>query len=97
MAARWQPPRAPPVLRDGVQHIDDDGFRIAEILVAKLRFQRLYHGSLQVNEWFAADAAGFTEAFRCYHREVPPTTFDVRGEAEAFARWLRGRGLREFR
>jgi hypothetical protein len=66
----------------------EDGVRLTALLVAKLRFERLMHGSRRAGEWFDRDAAEFTEAFRRYHATVPPTATDPRREAEAFERWL---------
>lgn len=67
--------------------IDADGLRIAALLVAKLRFQRLLNGSKRAGEWFEHDAAAFTAAFRRYHREVAPTAIDPWREAAAFDAW----------
>lgn len=68
-------------------HVDPDGLRIAALLVAKLRFQRLMNGSPRANEWFLRDPAAFTAAFRRYHRSVPPRALDPWGEADAFEDW----------
>lgn len=67
--------------------IDEDGLRIAALLVVKLRFQRLTNASRQANEWFERDPRGFAAAFRRYHQEVPPTAFDPWREAQQFAEW----------
>jgi hypothetical protein len=75
-------------LRDAVAAIDADGFRVASLLVMKLRFERLLHGSAIAAEWFARDPEGLTAAFSRYHREVPPTAFEAWTEAEYFADWI---------
>jgi hypothetical protein len=67
--------------------IDADGLRIAALLVAKLRFQRLLNASPAAVEWFEHDGREFTAAFRAYHTTVPATALDPWGEADAFARW----------
>ena len=77
-----------PWLRDTVAAIDAAGFRIAVLLVMKLRFERLIHGSAIATEWFARDPLGFTRTFERYHRDVPPTAFEAWSEAEIFADWL---------
>ncbi|MGE0142425.1 MAG: hypothetical protein AB7I19_04120 [Planctomycetota bacterium] len=77
-----------PSLREAVAAIDADGFRIAVLLVMKLRFERLVHGSAIASEWFARDPEGLTSAFSRYHREVPPTAFEAWTEAEIFADWI---------
>ena len=79
------------VLHD--EHVDPDGLRIAALLVAKLRFQRLMNGSRRANEWFAADPAAFTAAFRRYHQAVAPAAFDPWREAAAFEAWCRDDGI----
>ena len=72
--------------------LDEAGLRVAALLVAKLRFQRLVQGSPLVNDWFARDARGFTEAFRCYHQTQPARSLDPWAEAEQFERWLDSQG-----
>lgn len=81
--ARAAEPGADPALAA----IDADGLRIAAMLVAKLRFQRLLNGSKLAGGWFERDAAAFTAAFRRYHRAVVPTAIDPWREAAAFATW----------
>jgi hypothetical protein len=71
--------------------VDADGLRIAALLVAKLRFQRLLNASRAANEWWRRDEAGFAHAFRSYHQTVPPRALDPWGEAEQFAAWLAAR------
>jgi len=64
-----------------------DGVRIAALLVAKLRFERLVRGSAELDAWFERDPRAFTEVFRRYHAAVPLRAFHPRAEAAAFARW----------
>lgn len=82
----------PPDLREAIEAAasSEDGVRLTALLVAKLRFERLVNGSRRAGEWFARDAAGFTDAFRRYHAAVPPTATDPRRESELFERWLAG-------
>lgn len=67
--------------------VDADGLRLAALLVAKLRFQRLVGASREAAEWFERDGRGFTAAFRSYHESTPSPALDPWGEAAAFARW----------
>lgn len=76
-------PEAPAELRA----IDADGLRIAALLVAKLRFQRLMNASRSASEWFERDGQGFTAAFKRYHHEVPPAALDPWGERDQFEAW----------
>ena len=64
-----------------------DGVRIAGLLVAKLRFERLVQGSRAARGWFDHDPAGFARAFRRYHGEVAPRAEGPVQEAHAFAVW----------
>ncbi|MEZ5966405.1 MAG: hypothetical protein R3F56_21395 [Planctomycetota bacterium] len=73
--------------RSDAPPVDADGLRLAALLIAKLRFQRLLNGSAAALEFWQQDPAGFTRAFRTYHQAVPPTAFDPWREAEAFAAW----------
>lgn len=82
-----------PEIAARLARVDDDGFRIAALLVARLRFERLMQGSPRASQWFDDDPADFAAAFRRYHAEVTPTAHFPAGEAELFAAWadaLRG-------
>jgi hypothetical protein len=79
----------PAALRKGLARIDVDGVRIAALLVARLRFERLLQGSDAAAQWFEADPQAFAQAFDRYHREVPPTEHFPRGEARLFTGWAR--------
>ena len=68
----------------GLAAIDEDGFRISALLVARLRFERLLNGHPAVPDWLDRDAAGFAETFRRYHAAVPPTAFFPPDEARTF-------------
>lgn len=77
--------------QDGAPDVDADGLRIAALLIAKLRFQRLLNASRAANEWWQRDEQEFTRAFRRYHQSVPPQALDPWGEAEQFEAWLAAR------
>lgn len=64
-----------------------DGLRIAALLVARLRFERLTQGSSLASQWFEDDPAGFAAAFRRYHAEVPAGAIFPADEGELFAAW----------
>ncbi|MGE0788224.1 MAG: DUF692 family multinuclear iron-containing protein [Sandaracinaceae bacterium] len=72
----------------GLTSFPDDGVRIAGLLAARLRFERLMRGDEGLEAWFDRDPAGFSEAFRAYHREVPARAFFPPDEARLFARWM---------
>ncbi len=78
-----------PGLEVALNPAQSDGFRIAALLVARLRFERLLHGSRIAGEAFAADGRTFTELFRRYHVVVPPTATAAADEAACFERWSR--------
>lgn len=72
---------------DPLAAADEDGVRIAALLVARLRFERVMQGSRVAARTFAADPAAFAEAFRAYHAEVPPRSPLAAEEGDAFERW----------
>lgn len=82
--------RLPAELRRGLLAADPDGVRMSALLVAKLRFERLLRGSPDAEAWFDRDGAGFTRAFRRYHREVPMTAFFPAAEARLWRAWVTG-------
>jgi len=65
-----------------------DGVLLTARLVLQLRFGRLMRGSVPASRWFERDPQGFTEAWRVYHREVPPTARTPGAEARAFEGWV---------
>ena len=66
---------------------DEDGVRMAALLVARLRFERLLRGSPDAEDFYDRDPAAFTRAFRAYHETVPPSAFFPTGEAALWATW----------
>ena len=86
-ALRRDAAHLPEALREAVAHIDVRGFRIAELLCAKLRFERLTSASRRAREWFMRNAPDFTAMFKRYHLEVAPTAADPRAEARMFESW----------
>lgn len=75
-----------------IERMDPEGFLLSSLLVRKLRFERICGGDASMEEWFKRDPGGFTEVFRAYNREMPPTEFFPRQEALEFRRWCRERG-----
>ena len=67
-----------------IDGMDAEGFLLSSLLVRKLRFERICRGDTPMEEWFEREPARFTEVFRAYNREVPPTEFFPRQEALAF-------------
>lgn len=84
----------PTAVRAQLAAIDEDGLRIAGLLVAKLRFERLMNGSRTAAEWFERDPAAFTEAFRRYHTSVAPREMMPGLEASRFEAWVSEREKR---
>lgn len=70
-----------------------DGARIAALLVAKLRFERIINGSSWARPWFEAEPREFTDAFKRYHTSVPPRDAFPSAEANRFSTWVRENGL----
>lgn len=80
-------------LRNALRAASPAGVRIAALLVARLRFERLMQGSREAGAWFERDPAAFTEAFRRYHDEVAPCGIQPGDEGAAFLLWASGQGL----
>jgi hypothetical protein len=87
LRAAAEDPALPPGLRRGLRAADEDGIRMAALLVARLRFERLLRGCPEAEAWFDRDPADFAAAFRAYHAAVAPTAFFPPGEARLFRRW----------
>jgi hypothetical protein len=77
-----------------LEPIDRDGLRMAALLVARLRFERLMHGSMRAAAWFGSDPRAFAQAFKHYHASVPPISSFPPQEARAFEAWLTSGGTR---
>ena len=84
-------PRLPAPVRRALRGASEDGVRMAALLVARLRFERLVRGSPEAEAWFEADPEGFAAAFRRYHAEVAPTAFFPPAEARLFQGWMAAR------
>ncbi|MEO6709764.1 MAG: hypothetical protein ABI054_05550, partial [Planctomycetota bacterium] len=76
-----------PEARSALLAIDLDGLRIAALLVAKLRFERLLQGSGSAGTWFESDPREFTAAFKRYHHELAPRAATPGEEAAQFEAW----------
>lgn len=72
--------------RTQLDAVDADGFRMASLLVRKLRFERAIRGDTELTARFHADPEEFTRLFRAYCADVPPTHYFPRDEAAAFRR-----------
>ncbi|MCY3003750.1 MAG: DUF692 family protein [Planctomycetota bacterium] len=73
-------------------HASEDGFRIAALLIVRLRFERLLNGSARAADVWNSDPRSFTALFRRYHPSIPATGWSPRDEAALFERWLAERG-----
>jgi uncharacterized protein (UPF0276 family) len=91
LAAERDDPALPDEVRAWLGAIDGDGFRMAALLVARLRFERLTRGSPEADAWFEDSPEAFAAAFRAYHQEVTPEAYFPGSEARIFAAWCRVR------
>lgn len=62
--------------------VNPHGLRLAALLIARLRFERLQHGDDDARRHFDRDPAGFAEHFRRYHAAVPPSAAFPQDEAD---------------
>jgi len=82
----------PPALRRAFASASPDGVRMAALLVARLRFERLMRGCPEAAAAFEAEPGRFAASFRRYHDQVAPTAFFPAGEAALFRAWVSGPG-----
>jgi hypothetical protein len=75
----------PRSIRRALERADANGARMAALLVARLRFERLLRGSPDADAHFRRDPAAFTARFARYHRLVRPTGFSAAAEGALFA------------
>lgn len=66
-----------------------DGVRIAALLVARLRFERLMNGSHEARRAFEDDPRAFAATFKRYHTSMPMLAATPWEEARAYDAWLR--------
>ncbi|HEY4220957.1 MAG TPA: hypothetical protein VGO62_06435 [Myxococcota bacterium] len=71
--------------------VDEDGVRIAALLVARLRFERVVQGSREAALRFEREPERFARAFRAYHEAMPATASDPVAEARAFLQYVSAR------
>src|SRR5687768_16024843 len=62
----------PRELRDALARIDEPGVRLTNLIVTRVRFERLLHGSARAVRWFEDDPSAFAAAFKRYQDEVAP-------------------------
>lgn len=86
-ALRGEGPPLSRELRSALAHVDPDGFRIAALLVTKLRFERLLRGSSEAERLFDEDPGGFARLFKRYAHEVSPSAVLPSEEATLFDVW----------
>ena len=71
--------------------VDDDGVRIAALLVARLRFERLMQGSNEAARFFEEAPDAFAASFRGYHESTRALAQDPAAEGAQFLAWNRDR------
>jgi hypothetical protein len=81
-------PALPAALRHALRSVDVDGVRLTALLVCKLRFERLLHGSPEAVHLFTTDPQRFAQTFRRYHESTPPRDFFPPQEAKRFRAFL---------
>ena len=65
----------------------EDGFRVASLLVARLRFERMLQGSATLGTEFERDPLEFTRSFKRYHVSTPMIAGSPAEEAAGFEAW----------
>lgn len=86
-ARRGEGPPLSQELRSALAHVDPDGFRIAALLVTKLRFERLLRASSAAERLFDENPGEFARLFKRYAHEVPSSAVFPSEEATLFDLW----------
>ena len=73
---------------EALSSVDEDGLRMAALLVVKLRFERLLAASTTATRLFEEDAGAFATMFRRYHQEVTPVSPMPGDERDLFECWV---------
>ena len=68
--------------------VEPEGFRLASLLVRKLRFERIMTADAVAREKFEQDPESFTRLFSEYHRSEPPKHAFPAEEARAFQEFV---------
>jgi hypothetical protein len=71
--------------------LDPDGLRLTQVVVEKLRFERLLRGDRALAAAFAADGEALVRRVRAYFAAVPRAQVFPEEEAAAFHAFERGR------
>jgi hypothetical protein len=70
-----------------LDHIDEDGLRMAALMVLKLRFERLVRGDPDIDREHERDPEGLARDVRAYHHETPLRAIFPTAEALLFREW----------
>ena len=76
-----------PLARETLGGLDREGLRLTQLIVKRLRFERVLQGHSRCREEFHADPAGFTGRFRAYDDAGPSRSPWPSQEAAAFMGW----------
>lgn len=73
--------------RHRLQFLTEDGVRFTEMIIQKLRFERICRGNQDMTQRFLENQEEFMNAFQDYTKEIPPSYFPSE-EAPAFDAFL---------
>jgi hypothetical protein len=76
-----------PEERETLSRIDGDGLRLTQLLVKKLRFERLTEAIPELADLFTRDPQAFLRQFDAYTSAVAPEGYLPDQEAELYRRW----------
>jgi hypothetical protein len=83
----------PAEVRAALGRVDEDGLRLASLLIRKLRFERLTRALPELGTSFIADPASFAAHFADYTAAVPPEGYFPDEEGRLYQRWAEDRGV----
>jgi hypothetical protein len=78
--------------RESLGRIDGDGLRLTQLLVKKLRFERLMEAVPELADLFTRDPQEFVRQFDAFTSAVPPEGYLPDQEAELYRRWRAEKG-----
>ncbi len=87
LASAARDPQLAAELRESLAAASAEGVRMSALIVVRLRFERVLHGSEFGAAWFERDPKAFAAAFKRYHADVPPTAQTPWDEAPLFDAW----------
>jgi hypothetical protein len=92
-ALRKEIEKAPQEDRIELEKLTEDGIHLSQLLIQKLRFEKICWGAPEIEEWYQNNPDLFTNAFQSYSDEVPHKEWMPTKERENFIAYCRQKGF----